>query len=137
MITHYAVMTAILRIARIAVADMMYLDALAVLRHHQQHGDGSFATGTGVQISDAEVLVLLQSFDKLQYTARLDGFARGSIHLLRILVRRIVREVTADYEEILLVEVRQQRFGYLLQFLPVLRSDDDGHDGRHLLETIL
>ena len=48
-----------------------------------------------------------------------------------------MRKIRADDEEILLVEIGLQNFGYLLEDAQPMCSDYDRHDGRNLLENHL
>ena len=46
-------------------------------------------------------------------------------------------EVGGDYEQVVLIEPRRQGFVQFNEFIKMIGGDDDGHDGRHLLEVVL
>ena len=61
----------------------------------------------------------------------LQGLARLGIHLAGIGIRRIVREVATDDEQVLVGKPGFQCLGHPLQLGEIVGGDDNRYDGRH------
>ena len=112
-------MIMIVDITRILIQQMLHL-VLAV-DHHQQRSNRQFTTGTCSQIAYTAAGIFSQHGDKPLYVASLNGLARFGIHLAGILIRRIMGEIAAHDEQVLLRQIGLQRLGHPFQLEEVVR----------------
>ena len=135
MIAHHTVAPLRVDVARVLVEQMFHL-ITAVEHEHERH-DAEQATGTRRQSLGAVRRIRLHGGDQLPHVAALDGLARHAVHADGILITGVVGKVATDHEEVVLVEIRPQHRGHLLQPTEVVGGDDDRHDGRYLTQLLL
>ena len=107
MIAHHAIMIRVADVTRVLVHQVLHL--IAAVEHQHQRDDGELSAGTRRQIPFTAAGILLDGRNKLSYVTTLNSLPRLAIHLIGILIRRIVREVAADDEEVLVREIRLKR----------------------------
>ena len=130
MVTHHTVFVTMLHVAGVLVEQMAH--HLIPPHHEHQRDDGILTTRARGQVVLATACIALQHRDELLHIAALYGLACVAVHLHGILIRRIVREVAADDEEVVVVEIGLKRIGYAPQLRLAVGAHDDGHDKRHL-----
>ena len=135
MITHHTTVIRIADIAGVLIHQVLHL--IPAVEHQHQRNDGELAAGTRRQVPLTAAGVGLDCLNKLSDIATLDSFPCSGIHFIGILIRRIVRKVAADDEEILIREIRLEHLSHPRQFLEVVRRNDDRHDGRHVAKSSL
>ena len=113
------------------------LHLIAAVEHEQKRDDGVLATSTRREVALAAAGIGLDGCDEAFYIAALHRLSRESIGLAGVVVGWIVREVAADDEEVLVVEVRLEHLSHSLQLRIVVGGDDDWNDGWHLVQPTL
>ena len=125
----------IINVSGVLVQQVLHL--VAAVEHQHQRDDGELAAGTRRQVALAAAGIRLDGSNKLFHVAGLNGFARQRISLVGIVVRRIVREVAADDEEVFVGEIGLQHLSHALQLLVVVGGNDNRNDGRHIAQSPL
>ena len=95
-------------------------DFTSVACHQHKHDDGEQAAGAGGEVGYVRLDVFLHGVDEFPYVSALNGVGGAGIHLAGVVISWVVREVAADDEEVVLIEIRLEDFGYAFQFVEMV-----------------
>ena len=113
-------------IARVLIEQMT--DVVLLVAHEHEGDDSHLSAGTRREVALATATVFLDGSDEVFHTAALDGSLRAGVYLIGIVVSGVVREVAADDEEVVVVEIGLELFRHLHELLEVVGRYDDRHN---------
>ena len=120
-------------ITRVLIQQVLHL--IPTVEHEHQRDDGEPAAGACSQVAYAAAGVGFDGGNELLHVTAGHCLPRLCIYLASIGIRRIMREVATDDEEVFIVEPRLQHLGHSLQFGIVVGGDNNRYDGWHFFRV--